>query len=89
MQLYYIEQYNVHEHYCYFKLDSNCSIGYFIIRDDINMRQRYDRTKVKPRFHKQLFTKDSPYGHKIQRDKTKTIPRKAKYKQINTPEEEE
>ena len=32
----------------------------------------------KTRSHRVLFTKDSPYGHKVQKDKTKTIPRKQK-----------
>ncbi len=27
--------------------------------------------KPKPRFAKELFVKDSPYGHKVQRDRTK------------------
>lgn len=53
------------------------------------MRPRQDRTKIKTRYHKKLFVKDSPYGHKIQKDKSKGIPRKAKYKQINIPEEED
>jgi|TARA_B110000263_G_scaffold217678_1_gene203885 hypothetical protein len=44
--------------------------------------------KVKTRYHKQLFTNDSPYGHKIQRDKTKELLRKRKYKVINIEEEE-
>ena len=34
--------------------------------------------KPKPRLHKQLFEKDSPYGHKVQRDRTK-YKRKDKY----------
>ena len=34
--------------------------------------------KPKPRLHKELFEKDSPYGHKVQRDKTK-YKRKDKY----------
>jgi hypothetical protein len=34
----------------------------------------------KTRYHKLLFTNDSPYGHKVQKDKTKTIPRKQKHK---------
>ena len=32
------------------------------------------------RSHLELFTHDSPYGHKVQKDKTKTIPRKEKHK---------
>jgi hypothetical protein len=27
-----------------------------------------------------MFTHDSPFGHKVQKDKTKIIPRKEKYK---------
>ena len=38
----------------------------------------------KSRFHKQLFTKDSPYGHKVQKDKTKIIPRKQKRAEVIT-----
>ena len=34
--------------------------------------------KPKPRSHKQLFEKDSPYGHKVERDRTK-YKRKDKY----------
>ena len=30
--------------------------------------------------HLELFTHDTPYGHKVQKDKTKIIPRKEKYK---------
>ena len=33
----------------------------------------------KTRSHRELFTHDTPYGHKIQQDNTKTIPRKKKY----------
>jgi hypothetical protein len=36
--------------------------------------------KPKTRSHLQLFTYDSPFGHKVQKDKTKIIPRKEKYK---------
>ena len=32
------------------------------------------------RSHLQLFTHDTPFGHKVQQDKTKVIPRKEKYK---------
>jgi len=32
------------------------------------------------RSHLQLFTHDTPFGHKVQKDKTKEIPRKDKYK---------
>ena len=36
------------------------------------------KQKVKPRFAKELFDNDSPYGHKVQRDRTK-YKRKDKY----------
>ena len=36
--------------------------------------------KPKTRSHLQMFTHDSPYGHKVQKDITKVIPRKEKYK---------
>jgi len=36
----------------------------------------------KTRAHKELFGHDSPYGHKVQKDKTKTIPRKSKHKNL-------
>lgn len=40
--------------------------------------------KPKTRFHRELFVHDTPYGHKVQKDKTKTIPRKSKHKdQVN------
>lgn len=35
--------------------------------------------KPKSRFARELFLKDSPYGHKVQKDKTK-YSRKTKYK---------
>jgi len=38
----------------------------------------------KPRSHKILFTHDSPFGHKVQKDRGKEIPRKQKYKRIDT-----
>ena len=44
---------------------------------------------VKTRYHKQLFTNDSPYGHRIHKDRTKQNPRKDKYKQINIETEED
>jgi len=34
----------------------------------------------KTRSHLELFTHDTPYGHKVQKDKTKQIPRKEKHK---------
>jgi len=37
----------------------------------------------KPRTHKILFTHDSPFGHKVQKDRGKEIPRKQKYKGID------
>jgi len=42
------------------------------------MSKKTDRPKT--RSHLQLFTHDSPFGHKVQKDKTKQIPRKEKYK---------
>ncbi len=36
--------------------------------------------KPKTRSHLQLFKHDTPYGHKVQKDRTKTIPRKQKHK---------
>ena len=47
------------------------------------------KNRGKTRFHKQLFDNDSPYGHKIQRDKTKQNPRKDKYRKINIDTEED
>ncbi len=37
----------------------------------------------KTRSHRVLFDHDSPYGHKVQKDKTKVIPRKEKYKKTD------
>ena len=39
-------------------------------------------TTPKTRFHRDLFVQDTPYGHKVQKDKTKIIPRKQKHKEI-------
>ena len=39
-----------------------------------------DNKKPKTRFHRELFIHDTPYGHKVQKDKTKIIPRKEKHK---------
>lgn len=36
--------------------------------------------KPKTRSHRELFVHDTPFGHKVQKDKTKIIPRKEKYK---------
>ena len=36
--------------------------------------------RPKTRTHLQMFTHDTLYGHKVQKDKTKIIPRKEKYK---------
>ena len=38
-------------------------------------------TTPKTRFHRELFVHDTPYGHKVQKDKTKIIPRKQKHKE--------
>jgi hypothetical protein len=40
------------------------------------------KKKTKVRYHKILFDLDKPFGHKVQRDRSKTIPRKHKYKNI-------
>ncbi len=41
------------------------------------MKRRESR--VKPRYAKRLFEKDSPFGHKVERDRTKYT-RKTKHK---------
>ena len=48
----------------------------------------YKLTRVKTRYHKVLFGKGQPFGHRVERDKSKQIPRKGKYKDINIEEEE-
>ena len=45
-------------------------------------------TRVKTRYHKILFNKDQPFGHRVERDKSKQNPRKDKYKKINIDMEE-
>jgi len=45
-------------------------------------------TRVKTRYHKVLFDKNKPFGHRVERDRFKQIPRKDKYKDINIEEEE-
>ena len=45
-------------------------------------------TRVKTRYHKVLFNKDLPFGHRVHKDKTKQNPRKDKYKKINIDMEE-
>ena len=45
-------------------------------------------SRIKTRYHKILFEKDQPFGHRIHKDKTKQNPRKSKYNQINIEEEE-
>ena len=45
-------------------------------------------TRVKTRYHKVLFNKDLPFGHRVHKDKTKQNPRKDKYKKINIDTEE-
>ena len=37
----------------------------------VNVMSKRVPQKPKPRFAKELFVKDSPYGHKVQRDRTK------------------
>ena len=51
-------------------------------------RQGYSKNKIKTRYHKILFDKGQPFGHRVERDKSKQIPRKDKYKVINIEEEE-
>ena len=46
-------------------------------------------TRIKTRYHKQLFDNDSPYGHRIHKDKSKQNPRKSKYPSINNIDMEE
>jgi|TARA_B100001094_G_scaffold327696_1_gene386461 hypothetical protein len=38
------------------------------------------KSAPKSRAHRELFTHDTPYGHKVQKDKSKVIPRKEKNK---------
>ena len=62
--------------------------------DRANMKKIFNphklsKNRVKTRFHKQLFEHDSPYGHRVHKDKTKRNPRKDKYKQINIDMEED
>jgi hypothetical protein len=47
------------------------------------MKRQKPRSIQQPkvRYAKELFTRDTPYGHKVQRDRTKTLPRKQKYKE--------
>jgi len=52
---------------------------------EMNKKDKNDKDeRIKSRYHKQLFDKDSPFGHRVHRDKTKTNPRKDKYPLINT-----
>lgn len=46
----------------------------------MKMKKPRSIQKPKPRYAKEMFTHDTPYGHKVQKDKTKVIPRKAKNK---------
>ena len=46
------------------------------------------KNRVKTRYHKQMFDKDTPYGHRIHKDKSKQTPRKYKYKKIDIDTEE-
>jgi len=50
---------------------------------DIIMRVTNSKNKIKTRYHKILFDKRSPFGHRVEEDKSKRIPRKDKYKHIN------
>ena len=47
------------------------------------------KNRIKTRFHKQLFDIDSPYGHRVHKNKKHQNPRKDKYKQINIDMEED
>ena len=47
------------------------------------------KNRVKTRYHKQMFDKDTPYGHRIHKDKSKLTPRKYKYKKIDIDMEED
>jgi len=55
---------------------------------DIIMRATSSKNKIKTRYHKILFDKSQPFGHRVERDKSKQIPRKDKYRVINIDEEE-
>ena len=46
-------------------------------------------TRVKTRYHKVLFNKDLPFGHRIHKDRTKQNPRNYKYKKIDIDMEED
>jgi len=50
---------------------------------------KLNKNRGKTRFHKQLFDKDSPYGHRIHKDKSKQTPRKHKYKKLDIDMEED
>ena len=52
-------------------------------------RQGYSKNKIKTRYHKVLFDRAAPFGHRVERDKSKQIPRKDKYKKINIDIDEE
>ena len=52
---------------------------FICIINTLMIRKRRNKT-LRTRAHRELFTHDSPYGHKIQKDKSKTIPRKQKHK---------
>ena len=43
----------------------------------------YKLTRIKTRYHKVLFKAGQPFGHRVEKDKSKQIPRKGKYKDIN------
>jgi len=47
------------------------------------------KNRVKTRYHKQMFDKDTPYGHRIHKDKSKQTPRKYKYNKIDIDMEED
>ena len=58
-------------------------------RHNIMQRQGHSKKQIKSRYHKVLFNNGSPFGHRVETDKSKQIPRKDKYKKINIDIEEE
>ena len=55
-------------------------LGWTIVKK--NKLNPFKLSRVKTRYHKVLFNKDQPYGHRIHRDRTKQNPRNYKYKKI-------
>tara|TARA_R110001592_G_scaffold1805_6_gene10797 strand:+ start:27942 stop:28094 length:153 start_codon:yes stop_codon:yes gene_type:complete len=44
------------------------------------MSKKIKKEIPKTRFHRVLFDTETAYGHRVEKDKTKVIPRKEKYK---------